>query len=413
MATAPARLARYLAKLSAAISVAPVLGVACVSGRRATARRRRVGLSPRLAWGPTPIISIRNWSRGMRALGYETTTLVWDVYPIHERADFDLLRSDHGPKTRLFELWRDYAPFVWVLRNSDVVLTFFDGGFLQNTPYRWLELRILRLAGKAIVVSPYGGDVAVRGHLAGWEMAMPLEYPEVIARSAATRERVDWFSRWADVTVRNVNPGYIPRVDVLWPNQYAVDATEFEPGVKSAADGRNGRVTVLHAPNHRLLKGTPDLLRAVETLRGEGLDVDLVLIEGRPNREVRAALRDADIVAEQFLVGYGLLAVEGMASGAAVLSNVGWLPAEIRSHPAVVESPIVDADPETLTDRLRELVVDPARRAHVGSRGPEYVRRWHSDAAAASNWSAIFEAVWQGRPVPPESRPLVPDSDDA
>ena len=76
----------------------------------------------------------------MQRLGYESTTLVWNVYPIHERSDFDILREDLGPRTGLFELWRDYAPFVWVLRNADILLTFFDGGFLQNTPYRWLEL---------------------------------------------------------------------------------------------------------------------------------------------------------------------------------------------------------------------------------------------------------------------------------
>ena len=166
----------------------------------------------------------------MQRLGYESTTLVWNVYPIHERSDFDILREDLGPRTGLFELWRDYAPFVWVLRNADILLTFFDGGFLQNTPYRWLELRMLRLGGKAVGVSPYGGDIAVRGYLAGWEEAMAIDYPEVIARSDETRARVDWFSRYADVTVRNINPGYLPRADVLWPNQFALDPSEFHPG---------------------------------------------------------------------------------------------------------------------------------------------------------------------------------------
>ena len=363
------------------------------------------GLSPRLAWGPTRS-SRSATGRGECRARLRQHDARLERYPIHERSDFDLLREDLGPKTRLFEPWRDYAPFVWVLRNADIVLTFFDGGFLRNTPYRWLELTILRLAGKAVIVSPYGADVAVRGYLAGWEEAMTVDYPDVIARSDATRARVDWFARQADVTVRNVNPGYQPRVDVLWPNQYALDPDDFKPGLKSQANGRNGRVTVLHAPNHRRIKGTADVERAVEVLRNEGLDVDLALLEGRPNREVRDALRDADIVAEQFLVGYGLLAVEGMASGAAVISNVGWLPDEVRSHPAIAESPIVDASPETLTDRLRELVLDPERRKRLGSRGPEYVRRWHSDAAAANTWRSIVDAVWRGSPVPRQSGPL-------
>jgi hypothetical protein len=208
------------------------------------------------------------------------------------------------------------------------------------------------------------------------------------------------------VAVRNVNPGYIPRVDVLWPNQYALDPAEFSPGVKSGADGRSGRVSVVHAPNHRRIKGTDDLLRAIATLAEEGLDIQMVLLERRPNHEVRDALRDADIVAEQFLVGYGLLAVEGMASGAAVISNVGWLPDEIRCHPAIMESPIVDATTETLTDRLRELVLDPERRERLGSLGREYVLRWHTDAAAAHTWQLIIEAVWNSEPVPRQSGPL-------
>ena len=171
-------------------------------------------------------------------------------------------------------------------------------------------------------MSPYGGDVAVRGYLAGWEQAMAIDYPDVIARSDATRARVDWFARHADVTVRNVNPGYLPRADVLWPNQYALDPAEFHAGARSpTADGRTGPVTVLHAPNHRRIKGTADLEHAVEALRGEGLDVRFSFSSGV--RITRCAMRfaTADIVAEQFLVGYGLLAVEGMASGAAVISN--------------------------------------------------------------------------------------------
>ena len=95
-----------------------------------------------------------------------------------------------------------------------------------------------RLAGKAVVVSPYGADVAVRGYLAGWEEAMVVDYPDVVARSEETRSRVDWFARDADVTIRNINPGYFPRADILWPNQYALDPGEFRPGPKSAADGR-------------------------------------------------------------------------------------------------------------------------------------------------------------------------------
>ena len=106
------------------------------------------------------------------------------------------------------------------------------------------------------------------------------------------------------------------------------------------------------------------------------------------------------------------------SSGTAFLPSRAWRAAPPSSrtsvgsrmssgeHPAIAESPIVDATPETLTDRLRELVLDPERREKLGARGREYVLRWHSDAAAAEMWHSIVDAVWRGMPVPRHSTPL-------
>ena len=96
----------------------------------------------------------------------------------------------------------------------------------------------------------------------------------------------------------------------------------------------------------------------------------LELLERRPNDEVRAALQRADILAEQFLAAYAMLAVEGLASGTPVMAHVSFLPPELRDHPAVRECPIVDTSVETLTDHLRLLVTDPDLRMRPGPREP-------------------------------------------
>ena len=148
------------------------------------------------------------------------------------------------------------------------------------------------------------------------------------------RRRVDHLSRHADAIVRNINPGYLPRWDVLWPNQFAIDVEAWAPaGEKGRADGRDGEVVVVHAPNHRALKGTEHVIAAVETLRGEGLQVRLDLLERRPNEEVRAALHGADILAEQFLAAYAMLAVEGLACGTPVMAHLSFLPSEVPLIP--------------------------------------------------------------------------------
>jgi len=382
-------------KLLAAIPMAPALLVLALLERR---RPLRPGARPRLVWGPMPIISIKYWSRAMRSLGYESVTCVEDVYSIYSRSDFDRHRLEFGPRGWWFEPWRDYLVFAWALRRADVFMLFFDGGFLHNTAMQWLEAPLLKLARKRIVVSPYGSDVAVPGYLGIWEEAMLVDYPDTARRAPLVRRRVDHWSRYADKVVRNINVGYLPRWDVLWPNQFAIDVDAWAPsGEKGAADGRDGEVVVLHAPNHRTLKGTEYVIAAVETLNAEGLDVRLDLLERRPNDEVREALHGADILAEQFLAAYAMLAVEGLACGIPVMAHLSFLPPELLEHPAVRECPIVDTSVATLTDNLRRLVTDPELRLRIGRESREFAVRRHSYDALGRTWAEIIDSATSAR----------------
>ena len=394
------RVAVAAVKLLAAVPVAPILALLALLERAISVRRRRSGSRPRLVWGPMPIISIKYWSQAMRERGYESVTCVEDVYSIHSRDDFDRHRCDFGPRGVWFEPWRDFVVFAWALRHADVFMIFFDGGFLRHTALRWLEAPLLHLAGRSILVSPYGADVAVPGYLGIWEEAMLADYPDTAARAPLVRRRVDHLSRHADMIVRNINPGYLPRWDILWPNQFAIDVETWAPAAeKGRANGRNGEVVVMHAPNHRTLKGTDQVITAVETLKSEGLQVRLELLERKPNEEVRAALQRADILAEQFLAAYAMLAVEGLASGVPVMAHLSFLPREIREHPAVRECPIVDTSLETLTDNLRRLVTDPNLRLRLGREGREFAVRRHSYEALGRMWEAIVTAAWHGDPL--------------
>lgn len=58
-------------------------------------------------------------------------------------------------------------------------------------------------------------------------------------------------------------------------------------------------VRILHSPSDPAVKGTTYIQRAVADLVAEGLDVELLCISGRPNAEVRAALRDCHLIVDQ------------------------------------------------------------------------------------------------------------------
>jgi hypothetical protein len=375
----------------AVVGGALVLGTALVQ-RLPTERRRRRGEKPRIAWGPVPLISISYWSRALQRLGYDSQSIVTHHYPAYERASFDAYCPDLLAGRRLRWLG-DYLVMAQMLRRADVFVSFFEGGFLYRTPLWRLEAVAIRLADKRLVVSPYGGDIAVPGYLGPFEAAFVADYPATVERAPEVRRRVDWLCARADLVIRNLQVGYLPRYDVVWPQQVAIDTDQWAgTGAASAADGRNGEVVVVHAPNHRALKGTPALEEAVRQLQAEGLRVRLDLLQGRPNAEVRRAVMEGDVIAEQFLGGYALFAIEGMSAGRPVVSNLSWMADDLRAE--LAECPIVDATAETLTDRLRTLVTNPAQRAQIGPASREYVLRHHSYEAVGERWAALIEGVW-------------------
>jgi hypothetical protein len=388
-----------------ALGMLPALVAASCASRLVTSLRRRSGARPRLVWGPVPVIAIKYWSESLRTRGYQSTTCVHSYYAINERRDFDRHFDEFLPPGILFDPLRAYVVFLWALHNADVYLCYFDGGFLAGTPLRRLELPLLRAAGKRIVVSPYGSDIAVPGYLGAAEQALLRDYPQIAVEGERVRDRVLSFSRWANLIVRNYQYGFLARWDVTWPTQIAIDTELWRPerrGDSGGADGQSGEVVVVHAPNHRHVKGTDGLIAVVEELQQEGLRVSLDLVEKRPNAEVRAAVQAGDIVGEQFLAGYALFAIEGMATGKPVLSALNAMATDVREDLAERGLPIVDADLTTLKQRLRELVVDPRRRIELGEAGRRFVLAHHSYEAVGAVWAAIIEHVWRGARLPPD-----------
>jgi Glycosyl transferases group 1 len=396
----PAPAHRAIAFTLDVVAVAWLFSLAMAERLRTWVRGRR-GVRPRLIWGPTPLISLKYWSEAMRRAGFASLTCVTGHYPINRRGDYDVYLDRFGSEGRLPGFAR-YRFFAWTLRRGDLFFRFFDGGFLRDTPLEWWEARLLKLAGKGLIVSPYGGDVAVDGHLGGLEEDLYADYPDLRERSDEIERWVLHTTKFADVVVRNWQLGYVPAFDVVWLSQLAIDIDQWAfSEVDSGSNGSDGPVSVLHAPNHRRIKGTALLERAVEALGAENLEIELRLLERVPNEQLRSAMASTDVIADQFLLhGYAMAAVEAMALGRPVMVNMGTLPEELRSTEAFRECPAIDTNPENLTDQLRSVVQDPGRRREVGAAGRAFVERFHSYEAVAGVWTQIIDHVWRGKPLP-------------
>jgi glycosyltransferase involved in cell wall biosynthesis len=392
----------------ASVVLLPLLALAWISGFKRNTRAAK----PRLIWGPQPLISLKYWSKAMKKSGYETTTFVYGVYRIHSRADFDLCIDDivpwmqSNPLTRL--VWRltgRYYCFYRVLRFTDIVHFFFDCGFLQATPLFRLEFWLYRLAGIKTVVSAYGGDQYQYStlHDASMRHVLLERYPVAGRDERQIREQVEFTNRQADCVIGNLMIDGVGRWDVLPFNPVSIDDSEWKMrDTYSAHDGRSGSVRVLHSPNHRCIKATEYLIQAVDELRQEGLQIELILLEGVSNKEVREKMYTADILAEQFVItGYGMSGIEGMATGIAHMCNLEdpYYTQVFKRYSYLGECPSISTDIEHIKDNLRTLVTNPELREKIGRAGRAYVEKYHSEAAANYLFSAIYDKIWFNKDV--------------
>jgi glycosyltransferase involved in cell wall biosynthesis len=353
------------------------------------ARLRRRRRKPAIVWGPVPVANLRSSVLADRLYGYRSETLVYRPYRESDRPAFERIWEPFGAVPGLRQLG-PYLAFLWAGLRYDVFCFYFDGGLLGPTPFWRAELGLLRLAGKKIVVWPYGGDArlasATRAR-GGWHAYSDVKAGDEDRDERDVRARLDAFGRWAHAILGCADlVEDLPRLDGVLP--YPFDAEGWEP-VDPPPDGP---VRIVHAPQHRHYKGTRYLIDAVERLRAEGLDVELVLVEGKTTEQAREEYRRAHIVADQFLIGaYALLAIEAMSLGRPVVCYLN--PRLAADHPEWRDCPIVSASPDTLLEELRRLVEDADLRRELGRRGPEYVRRVHSLEAVGARLDAIYRRL--------------------
>ena len=347
------------------------------------ARRHVSPEKPRLVWGSDPIINNSYWSKGMKSAGYMSETFTTDYFSINKRDDWDLILSEKYDWT-LPQL-KPLVAFVDSLFRYDVFIISFKGFFIGKWPFSYLQAQILKLAGKKIIVIPYGGDSYVyrRIRSMGTLHGLMISYPMPSLDQERISRDVDYWCANADAVIPwFMGPDGFGRWDVLMPSPLSINLEHWAATTRdNDADGASGTVIITHAPNHRGFKGTEFILKAVSNLQAEGLKIELRLLEKISNVEVCGILqKETDILIDQIIcTGYAMNALEGLASGLPVISNLedNAYTMPMRRWSFLGECPIVSASPETLEDVLRKLVTRPKLRRQLGSAGRAYAEKYH------------------------------------
>ena len=120
-------------------------------------------------------------------------------------------------------------------------------------------------------------------------------------------------------------------------------------------------------------------------LRARGHDLTLVMIVGRPPREVLAALADCDFVIDELYsdTPVAAFATEAAAFGKPAVVGMHDVEPLRRTVPPGMFPPSLVCHPDGLDEAVEKLVVDEAYRRRLGAEAQAYVREhWSADIVA-------------------------------
>lgn len=279
-----------------------------------------------------------------------------------------------------------HAPWVFgrLLRRAAGFIYLGSAGFLDSSvDSRRFEFELLHQHGVRIVLFFLGDDIRAPRLMHELERATGRVNVSTHAAAIAPVFETDGYDRLKR-SIAAVADDFADLVFSAPVDQSSYLKHEILPVTYFFPDGEVGvpkrrsldeRLVVLHAPSNPVIKGTDEVRRAVESLREEGFEFDYRELIGVPHDDVRASLREADIVLNQFYAFLpGVFGVEALAAGAAVMMSADEN-LEPVLPPGSNHAWIVTGHDE-ITRNLRELLLDRDLVAAYSRRGVEWVREY-------------------------------------
>lgn len=361
-------------------------------------------------------------SQSLRALGLDSESWIF----LQNYFAYASTRTIWNPGDGLFKReWKRWRAIAQVARRSDVIHFNYGSGWAYPIPMfssadktlkarLWrlvtstylhalclLELNVYRLLRRPMFAH-YQGDDARQGAASLTRFRHSIaQYVEVGYYSpegdALKQRMIRRMAKYCD-QVYAVNPDLL---HVLGPGARFVPYSHIflDDWVPVYTQTQNRPLRIGHAPSNRKVKGTDFILATLNELAAEGLEFELVLVEGLSHEAARRQYEQIDLLIDQVHAGwYGGLAVEVMALGKPVMAyireeDLDFIPREMRA-----ELPILKITLETLKYDLRMAITMPREQLlALAHRSRAYVERWHDPIRIANEIRGDYLRALQAR----------------
>lgn len=345
----------------------PILFIGCIVIRM---RKNRIDIGI----GITPNINHIRWAKAFKKYGYTAETFVVGK-PFYITSDFDHIYA--GGLSASFPMFL----FLGVAGRYRLQILRLNGGVLSKckSAIKYLEPRLLKLAGVKTIAIPYGSDCRILERTPNKYYAYTILQDAPVRPNKAIIHKVDMWCRRADVVVGQMDHvDYLPFWNSMRQSLHAVDTDNIKPAYPKPG----GRVRIVHIFNHPACKGSDAVYNAVRELQEEGYDIELMYKSGIPNDEVLEHISKADIVVDQLVIGwYASFATEAMAFGKPTICYLRKDLVELYEKAGCVEKneiPLISADVLTIKDVLRDLMNRKDELSEIGKKTRQYCEKYHS-----------------------------------
>lgn len=344
-------------------------------------------------------------SKGLRELGFQVSNVVLEINSElsmrEDRHDRYIKRSSRFIVMQM----RLFVELIRQILRQDVFVFNFSRSFLSSfmssrLPFARsigaLELVVLKRLGKKIVNVVNGSDLRSVRLLAEELLRDGLtEHAKYVASELAfldedhleeqRRVKAAFIERYADyIFVR-------PNAAQLLKNNHPFLWVPIDLRTVRFAVPDDESPLVLHAPSKRRIKGTGFVNEAVDQLKREGYNFRFELCENMSNIEVRERLTQSQIVIDQLILpGYGLFAIEAMATGNAVIGS-----AVPGYNGFARDMPVLTTTPSSIYRNLKWIIENRRPRVELAIKGRKWVEKYHDHRVVTRNFAESI-GEWSG-----------------
>ncbi len=338
--------------------------------------------------GPIPMINNVYHKKALQQFGYKAETFAISSYFITDKFDILLIKPEHI-KLKYLNLFISYFGSFYLyfraITNYKIIYIYFDGGPLFKTIlFSKIEHLLYKIARIKILVMPYGGDIQDLSFSTNLQFknALCKDYSKFqIEHKDKNRSNISKWTKYADFVLSGCDwVYYMHHWDKLMLAHFSIDTTKIKPiKIKSKIDNE---ITILHAPNHKNIKGSQHFIDAVNSLKKDGYKINLKLLQKVSNNKILEEMQKADIIADQLVIGwYAMTALEAMCLEKPVLCYIDPKLKELYESEGLLqknELPIVNCNFNNVKETIKWLIDNPQEMINIGKQGRKFTEKHHS-----------------------------------